>query len=199
MGRKAYFALPCVFLTVILTAGCVGQSSHTVSTAEGNAASQAARESGQEDSAASENVSEDPIGLEICGIPLSFPFSINDLGDDLLVRSSGLYSESNNYTLCDLSTASGIDICTVFVEGNEPDRKKSRIIGLIVDDMNDSISFRGLNDDPMDSYIEQYGNPNDESETLIAYTWGQINFLITFENLTQTADYVNLLLLEPDK
>lgn len=61
MGRKAYFALPCVFLTVILTAGCVGQSSHTVSTAE----------------------------------------------------------------------------------GNEPDRKKSRIIGLIVDDMNDSISFRG--------------------------------------------------------
>lgn len=51
----------------------------------------------------------------------------------------------------------------------------------------------------MDSYIEQYGKPNDERETLIAYTWGQINFLITFENLSQTADYVNLLLLEPDK
>ena len=107
-----------------------------------------------------------------------------------------LYSEPDDYTLCDLSTTYNTVICSVFVQGKEPERMDSEIIGIIVDDMNDGISFCGLNDDTMTSYIEQYGEPNDQSDTFIEYTWESINFLVTFDDASHKADYVNLLVIQ---
>ena len=57
-------------------------------------------------------------------------------------------------------------------------------------------SFCGLNDDTMTSYIEQYGEPNDQSDTFIEYTWESINFLVTFDDASHKADYVNLLVIQ---
>ena len=82
------------------------------------------------------------------------------------------------------------------MQGKEPERMDSEIIGIIVDDMNDGISFCGLNDDTMTSYIEQYGEPNDQSDTFIEYTWESINFLVTFDDASHKADYVNLLVIQ---
>ena len=142
-----------------------------------------------------EALTEDPLGLEINGIALTFPFRVEELSEELILMPK-LYSESDNYTLCDLSTTYNTVICSVFVQGKEPERMDSEIIGIIVDDMNDGISFCGLNDDTMTSYIEQYGEPNDQSDTFIEYTWESINFLVTFDDASLKANYVNLLVIQ---
>ena len=144
-----------------------------------------------------DGLTEDHIALKINDITLKFPFRVEELSDDFVLTPK-MYIESENYTLCDLSSVNNTKICTVFVEGKESDYKDSKIIGIVVDDMNDNISFRGLNNDTMASYIEQYGEPNDQSDNIIEYTWGSINFLIMFDNISKEANYVNLLIINED-
>lgn len=171
--KKQTIAAFLVLLSVPFMSGCGKQSelsdSAAESVAEESVPSQDSEETGQTDTPAAETLTEDPLVLEINGIALTFPFRVEELGEEL-VLTPRLYSEPDNYTLCDLSTAYNTVICSVFVEGKNPECKDGEIIGIIVDDMNDSISFHGLNNDTMTSYIEQYGEPNDQSDALIEYT-----------------------------
>ena len=201
MKKQTIVAFLVLLLSVPLMSGCGKQSELSDSAAEFAAKesvlSQDSEETRQADTPADETLTEDPLVLEIDGIALTFPFRVEELGEEL-VLTPRLYSEPDNYTLCDLSTAYNTVICSVFVEGENPECKNSEIIGIIVDDMNDSISFHGLNNDTMTSYIELYGEPNDQSDTLIEYTWESINFLVMFDSVSNKADYVNLLIIRED-
>lgn len=201
MKKQTIAAFLVLLLAVPLMSGCGKQSEPSDSAAESAAEEsvlpQNSEETGQADTPVAETLTEDPLVLEINGIALTFPFRVEELGEEL-VLTPRLYSEPDNYTLCDLSTAYNTAICSVCVEGKNPERKDSEIIGIIVDDMNDSISFRGLNNDTMTSYIEQYGEPNNQSDTLIEYTWEPINFLVMFDSVSHKADYVNLLVIRED-
>lgn len=64
--------------------------------------------------------------------------------------------------------------------------------------MNDSISFCGLNDDTMTSYIEQYGEPKRQIDNLIDYYWEPISLVVMFDSASQKANYVNLLVIQED-
>lgn len=193
--KKQAIAAFLVLLAIPLMSGCGKQSELSNSATEESVLSQNSEEIGQEDTLTVEALTEDPLGLEINGIALTFPFRVEELSEELILMPK-LYSEPDNYTLCDLSTTYNTVICSVFVQGKEPERMDSEIIGIIVDDMNDGISFCGLNDDTMTSYIEQYGEPNNQSDTFIEYTWESINFLVTFDDASHKADYVNLLVIQ---
>ena len=148
--KKQAIAAFLVLLAIPLMSGCGKQSELSNSATEESVLSQNSEEIGQEDTLTVEALTEDPLGLEINGIALTFPFRVEELSEELILMPK-LYSEPDNYTLCDLSTTYNTVICSVFVQGKEPERMDSEIIGIIVDDMNDGISFCGMNDDTMTS------------------------------------------------
>lgn len=194
---KKIIAIIAVITITLSMIGCGKQNEPSDIAAEESILSRDSEETRKKDTSAAETPSEDLLGLEINGTALTFPFRVEELDKELTLTSK-LYSESDNYTLCDLSTTDNTVLCSVFVQGKVPERTDSEVVGIIVDDMNDSISFHGLNNDTMTSYIKQYGEPNDQSDTIIEYTWKSIDFIVMFDSESHKANYVNLSVIRKD-
>ena len=83
--KKQAIAAFLVLLAIPLMSGCGKQSELSNSATEESVLSQNSEEIGQEDTLTVEALTEDPLGLEINGIALTFPFRVEELSEELIL------------------------------------------------------------------------------------------------------------------